>query len=69
MRHEEGAERTLRYFRHCADGGQDDDHEFTAASEFLRRNGQSLAWIMVGDPRVMICLAAANARMDEDGGV
>jgi hypothetical protein len=43
MRHEEGAERTLRYFRHCADGGQDDDHEYTAASKFLYRNGQSLA--------------------------
>jgi hypothetical protein len=40
MRHEEGAERTLRYFRHCADGGQDDNHEYTAASEFLYHNGQ-----------------------------
>jgi hypothetical protein len=38
---EEGAERTLRYFRHCADGGQDDDHEYMAASAFLYRNGQS----------------------------
>jgi hypothetical protein len=38
---EEGAERTLRYFRRCADGGQDDDHEYTAATKFLYRNGQS----------------------------
>jgi hypothetical protein len=66
---EEGAERTLRYFRHCADGGEDDNHEYTAASEFLRRNGQSLDWVLLGDLRVMICRAAANARLDEDGGI
>jgi hypothetical protein len=58
---EEGAERTLRYFRHCADGGQDDDHEYTAASKFLYRNGQSLDWVFDGDPRVMICHAAAQS--------
>ena len=29
---EEGAERTLRYLRHCAAGGQDNDWEFVAAS-------------------------------------
>jgi hypothetical protein len=69
MRHEEGANARLRYFRHCADGGQEDDHEFLAASRFLYRNGQSLDWVFVGDPRGMICNAAANARMDEDGGI
>jgi hypothetical protein len=37
--------------QHCADGGQDDGHEFTAASEFLYRNGQSLEWVILGDPR------------------
>jgi hypothetical protein len=66
---EEGAERTLRYFRHCAAGGQDDGpefHELRAANKFLYRNGQSLDWVFVGDPRGMICNAAANARMDED---
>ena len=57
---EEGAERTLRYFRHCADGSQDDNHEFTAASAFLYRNGQSLDWVILGDPRGMICRAAAS---------
>jgi hypothetical protein len=63
---EEGAERTLRYFRYCADGGQDDFHEFTAASKFLYRNGQSLDWVILGNPGGMICNAAANARIDED---
>jgi hypothetical protein len=60
---EEGAERTLRYFRHRADGGQDDDryHELRAANEFLYRNGQSLDWVFVGDPRGMICNAAAQS--------
>jgi hypothetical protein len=37
---EEGAERALRYFRHCADSGQNDSpDEFTATIEFLYRNG------------------------------
>jgi hypothetical protein len=40
-----------------------------AASAFLYRNGQSLDWVISGDLRAMICLAAANARMDEDGGI
>jgi len=57
MRHEEGAERTLRYFRHCADGGQDDNHEFTAASEFLRLNGQHIA----------VCTGRTTARHGECG--
>jgi hypothetical protein len=63
---EEGAERTLRYFRHLADGGQEDHHELMAASRFLYRNGQSIDWVIAGDPRGMICNAAANARIDED---
>jgi hypothetical protein len=28
----------------CADSGQGDNHEYTAASAFLYRNGQSLDW-------------------------
>jgi hypothetical protein len=63
---EEGAERTLRYFRRMAKGGREDHHEFTAANKFLYRNGQSLDWVILADPRGMICNAAANARMDED---
>jgi hypothetical protein len=59
---EEGAERTLRYYRHCADGGQDDNHELRAALEFLYCNGQSLDWVICGDPRGMICNAAAQFR-------
>jgi hypothetical protein len=58
---EEGAERTLRYFRRMAKGGQDDDHEYTAATKFLYRNCQSLDWVILGDPRVMICRAAAQS--------
>lgn len=63
---EEGAERTLRYFRRMAMGGRENNHEFTAASAFLYRNGQSLDWVISGDPRGMICHAAANARIDAD---
>src|ERR1700730_4959281 len=58
---EEGAERTLRYFRRCADGGRDNNREYTAAREFLYRNGQSLDWVIAGDPRGMICHAAAQS--------
>jgi hypothetical protein len=58
---EEGAERTLRYFRHCADGGRDNNREYTAAREFLYRNGQSLDWVIAGDPGGMICHAAAQS--------
>jgi hypothetical protein len=58
---EEGAERTLRYFRRMAKGGREDHHEFTAAREFLYRNGQSLDWVILGDPRGMICHAAAQS--------
>jgi hypothetical protein len=49
---EEGAARTLRYFRRCADtdGGWEDDFEYTAAAEFLHRNGQSLDWVIVATP-------------------
>jgi hypothetical protein len=60
MRHEEAPNARLRYFRHCADGGHDDNHEFTAAREFLYRNGQSLDWVICGDLRGMICHAAAS---------
>jgi hypothetical protein len=45
----------------CADGGQDDDHEFVVASQFLYRNGQSLDWVILGDLRGMICHAAAQS--------
>jgi hypothetical protein len=58
---EEGAERTLRYFRRMAKGGRDNNREYTAAREFLYRNGQSLDWVISGDPRGMICGAAAQS--------
>jgi hypothetical protein len=58
---EEGAERALRYFRRMAKGGRDNDREFTAAREFLYRNGQSLDWVISGDLRGMICHAAAQS--------
>jgi hypothetical protein len=63
---EEGAERTLRYFRRMAKGGRENTCEMRYAFEFLYRNGQSLDWVICGDPGGMICGAAANARMDED---
>jgi hypothetical protein len=58
---EEGAARTLRYFRHCADGGRDNMAEWGAATDFLYRNGQSLDWVILGNPGGMICHAAAQS--------
>jgi hypothetical protein len=61
---EEGAARTLRYFRRCADNSgrrQRITPEFHAALEFLHHHGQSIDWVMTGDETVMICCAAASS--------
>jgi hypothetical protein len=58
---EEGAERTLRYFRRMAKGGRDNKAEWGAATDFLHRNGQSLDWVILGNPGGMICHAAAQS--------
>jgi hypothetical protein len=55
------AERLLQYFRRCAEGVPDDVDEWYAAMSFFKEHGQSLDWILVGDPRGMICQLAAQS--------
>jgi hypothetical protein len=58
---EAGAERTLNYFKRAVatSVGEDDDPEFWAACDFLRSHGQSLDWVLIGEPSGMICRSAA----------
>ena len=58
---EEGAERTLRYFRRIAAGGPDDDWEWETVVNFISNHGQSLDWIIRGDHGGMICMLAARS--------
>lgn len=63
---EEAAERTLEYLRRCAacapqDDDEKDAEEWAVASEFFIDHGQSLDWIVRGDPGGMICGGAANS--------
>jgi hypothetical protein len=58
---EEAASRTLRYLRRLADGGRDTAKEWQAAMDFLGQHGQSIDWIVRGDPSGMICRAAARS--------
>jgi hypothetical protein len=58
---EEAAERMLQYFRHRAAGAPDDDQEFQAVVAFSGTHGQSLDWIVMGNPGGMICGAAARS--------
>jgi hypothetical protein len=64
---EEGAEHALKYFRRTAARGRwnDEDHEAEqiAAFDFLFRHGQSLDWIIGGDPGGMIAHGAALDRI------
>jgi hypothetical protein len=69
---EEAAARMLRYFRRKAAGAPDNDEEWQAVVAFCGEHGQSLDWIVQGDPAGMICSAAARsrrsiARHDQDG--
>jgi hypothetical protein len=58
---ERGAERTLRYFRRMAKGGRDNMAEWGAVTDSLYHHGQSLDWIMDGNPVSLICKAAARS--------
>jgi hypothetical protein len=60
---EPAAERMLQYFRRQADGAPEDDQdpEWEAAIAFFFDHGQSLDWILVGNPGSMICGAAARS--------
>jgi hypothetical protein len=58
---EEGAERTLKYFRSMTRRVRDNYAERQAAFDFLDDHGQSLDWIMAGTPVGMICRAARHS--------
>jgi hypothetical protein len=58
---EEAAERTLQYFRSQAEGQPENDEEWQAAVDFIGSHGQSLDWILRGEPGVMICGAASQS--------
>lgn len=57
---EVAAARALKYFVQLAAGVEDDD-EFQFAVDFIYDHGQSLDWIFLGNPRVMICHLAASS--------
>jgi hypothetical protein len=61
--YEPAAEQTLGFFRRRVAGEPEVDGEFHMdVVEFFGAHGQSLDWVMFGDPSVMICgLAAAQA--------
>jgi hypothetical protein len=58
---EGAASRTLKYLRRIATGGPEDDQEWEAACAFFYDHGQSLDWIVMGNPGGMICGAAARS--------
>jgi hypothetical protein len=58
---EEAASRTLQYLRRIAAGAPEDDQEWEAACAFFYDHGQSLDWIVMGNPGGMICGAAARS--------
>jgi hypothetical protein len=59
--HEEGAERVLRYFRSQAAGEPDNAEEWQAIIDFFCSHGQSLDWILSGDPCGLICTVASHS--------
>jgi hypothetical protein len=63
---EDGADRALKYFRAMAAGAAEDDDAFRTAIDFLREHGQSVDWILAGDPGGMICQGAAKATATTD---
>jgi hypothetical protein len=58
---DEAAARTLRYF-HAGAAGADDDEEWRATINFFGVHGQSLDWVLHGDPVTMICGMAEHSR-------
>ena len=56
------AERVLAVFRKYAEDGSKSEDEWEAALHFLYSHGQSLDWVLCGDPRVMICKLAGADR-------
>jgi hypothetical protein len=67
---EPAAERMLQYFRALANGvpddAPDDDPEWEAVLAFLFNHGQSIDWVMLGNPGGMICaMAERSARAEK----
>jgi hypothetical protein len=59
---EPDAARVIRYFRRMAEGKPEleFDPEGRFVSQWVSDHGQSFDWIMLGDPRSMICVGAAQ---------
>jgi hypothetical protein len=58
---EPDAARVIRYFRWAAEGRPEPDPEAQFAWKWINAHGQSLDWIVSGDPRSMICAGVAAA--------
>jgi hypothetical protein len=64
---EPAAEEMLGFFRRRLEGKPERDNEFKMdVVEFFAAHGQSLDWVLFGDPSVMICRLAA-AKSEERG--
>jgi hypothetical protein len=61
----EAAERVLRYFKSAAEGGPDDEDEWSAVIDFFGHHaGHVLGWILHGGVEGMICNSAALAVLE-----
>jgi hypothetical protein len=58
---EQAAQRALQYFRRMAAGGPENDEEYESVCAFWFDHGQSLDWLINGDPGGLICPAAARS--------
>jgi hypothetical protein len=58
---EDAAARALAYFRNWSAGGPDDVDEWMFVVRFLGDHGQSIDWIVLGDPGGMICEGASRS--------
>jgi hypothetical protein len=58
---EQAAARSLQYFRSRAAGRPDDGDEWMATVQFIGSHGQSLDWVVGGDPGGMICAGASRS--------
>ena len=62
------AQRALAYCRRRV-AGEPEEEDDNSLIEFIVASGQSVDWVLFGDPGMMICkLAAATLRPDPDGG-
>jgi hypothetical protein len=52
----------IAYFRRIANGGPDDDAEWSGVVEFFSSHGISFEWVVFGNAGPMVCGAAARSR-------